>query len=192
MPADQADGPSNGWNPCLRSDGMFHDPACGQNARATLPTASLRLRVATFAVAWGFAIVHSIAAMNRQPHQNDDSWENDPVWKLLDQSSPATASPRFADDTVRAARLAGQEVSWWSRVLTPLPLAGFAAAATACVIAVLSLQNDTPGDAHDQIAAVDSISFADIQEIAETEALLSAVDHLDKFSDVELVSLIGF
>ncbi len=31
-----------------------------------------------------------------------------------------------------------------------------------------------------------------IQEIAETEALLTAVDHLDQFSDVELVSLIGF
>jgi hypothetical protein len=130
--------------------------------------------------------------MNRQPIQNDDSWENDPVWKLLDQSPPATASPRFTDDTVRAARLAGQGVSWWSRILTPLPLAGLAAAAAACVIAVFSLQNDTPAGDDGHLAAVDSNSFAAIQEIAETEALLSAVDDLDKFSDVELVSLIGF
>jgi hypothetical protein len=130
--------------------------------------------------------------MNRQPLQNDDSWENDAVWKLLDQAPPASASPRFADDTVRAARLAGQDSPWWSRVLAPLPLAGLgAAAAAACVIAVLSLQNDTP--ASDQrVATIDSNAFAEIQEIAETETLISAVEDLDKFSDVELVSLIGF
>jgi hypothetical protein len=129
--------------------------------------------------------------MNRPPLQNDESWENDPVWKLLDQSPPATAGPRFADDTLRAARLAGQGVPWWSRMLAPLPLAGLATAAAACLIAVISLQNDTPA-AHNHVAAVDSSAFAEIQEIAETEALLSAVDNLEKFSDVELVSLIGF
>ena len=130
--------------------------------------------------------------MNRTPFQNDDSWENDAVWKLLDQSPPATASPRFVNDTVRAARLAGQGASWWSRIFAPLPLAGLAAATAACVIAVISLQNDTPAANGDRIAAVDSNAYAEIQEIAETEALLSAVDDLDKFSDVELVSLIGF
>jgi hypothetical protein len=130
--------------------------------------------------------------MNRTPLPNDDSWENDPVWKLLDQSPPATAGPRFADDTVRAARLAGQAARWWSRLLAPLPLAGLAAATAACVIAVISLQNDTPAANGGHIAAVDSNAFAEIQEIAETEALLSAVDDLDNFSDLELVSLIGF
>jgi len=129
--------------------------------------------------------------MNRTPLQHDESWENDPVWKLLDQSPPATAGPRFADDTLRAARLAGQGSPWWSRMLAPLPLAGLATAAAACVIAVISLQNDTPA-AHNHVAVIDSSAFAEIQEIAETEALLSAVDNLEKFSDVELVSLIGF
>jgi hypothetical protein len=130
--------------------------------------------------------------MNRQPLHHDESWENDPVWKLLDQSPPATAGPRFADDTVRAARLAGQGSPWWSRILTPLPLAGLGAAAAACVIALISLQNDTPANGGGHIAGVDSNAFAEIQEIAETEALLTAVDNLDQFSDVELVSLIGF
>ena len=128
--------------------------------------------------------------MNRQPHHSDESLENDAVWKLLDQAPPASASPRFADDTVRAARLASQDSPWWSRVLAPLPLAGLAAAA-ACVIAILSLQNDTPASDR-RVVAVDSNAFAEIQEIAETETLISAVDDLDKFSDVELVSLIGF
>jgi hypothetical protein len=131
--------------------------------------------------------MHSISAMNNRPHFSDDSWENDAVWKLLDESPPATAGPRFVDDTVRAARLAGQEAPWWSRILSPAPLAGLAAAAAACVIAVISLQNDTPAG-NDPAAN----AFAEIQEIAETEALLSAVENLDHFSDFELVSLIGF
>lgn len=129
--------------------------------------------------------------MNRQPHNEDASWENDPVWKLLDQAPPATASPRFAADTLRAARLAGQPAPWWKRLLSPAPLAGLAAASAACVIAVISLQNGTP-PANKPIAAVNSSAFAEIQEIAETETLISAVDQLDDFSDVELVSLIGF
>lgn len=129
--------------------------------------------------------------MNRQPHPSDESWENDAVWKLLDQAPAATASPRFADDTVRAARLAGQPAPWWKRLLAPAPLAGLAAATAACVIAVISLRNDTPAS-NNPIAAVDSNAFAEIQEIAETETLLCAVDQLDDFSDGELVTLIGF
>jgi hypothetical protein len=59
------------------------------------------------------------------------------------------------------------------------------------VIAVVSFQNDTPAS-NNHITVVDSNAFAEIQEIAETETLISAVDQLDDFSDVELVSLIGF
>lgn len=129
--------------------------------------------------------------MNRKPLQNDDSWENDAVWKLLEAAPPATAGPRFADDTVRAARLAGQPAPWWNRVFTPAPLAGLAAATAACVIAVISLRNDTPANG-DHSAQSAASAFAEIQEIAETEALLCAVDDLDQFSDMELASLIGF
>ncbi len=129
--------------------------------------------------------------MNRQPHHSDESWENDAVWKLLDQAPPATASPRFADDTVRAARLAGQPAAWWKRLLTPAPLAGLAAATAALAFAVLSLPHTGP-DSDFKTAAADPAGYAEIQEIAETETLISAVDQLDDFSDVELVSLIGF
>jgi hypothetical protein len=129
--------------------------------------------------------------MNRQPHQSDESWENDAVWKLLDQAPPVTASPRFADDAVRAARLTGQPSAWWKRLLTPAPLAGLAAATAAVVLAVFSLPNTAPHSGF-KTASADPAGFAEIQEIAETEALISAVDQLDDFSDVELVSLIGF
>ncbi len=129
--------------------------------------------------------------MNRTPHQPDDSWENDAVWKLLDQAPPVTASPRFADDTVRAARLMGQAEPWWKRLLAPMPLAGLAGAAAALMFSMTSILGpaSNPGNS---TAAVDSEAAAEIQEIAETETLMAAVDHLDDFSDNELVTLIGF
>jgi hypothetical protein len=129
--------------------------------------------------------------MNRKPLHTDESWENDAVWKLLDAAPPATASPCFVEKTVRAARLSGQPEAWWKRLFSPAPLAGLAAASAAVAVALLSLQHTAP-DAVTVTALADSNEFAEIQEIAETETLISAVDHLDAFSDVELVSLIGF
>ncbi len=131
--------------------------------------------------------------MNRQPHHTDDSCENDAVWKLLDASPQATASPRFASETVRMARLAGLPEPWWKRLLAPAPLAGLAAASAAVAIAVTAMLPEKPAAAPGQTATTaEPAAFSEIQELAETEILLSAVDHLDRFSDSELVSLIGF
>ncbi len=129
--------------------------------------------------------------MNRKPLQPDDSWENDAVWKLLDHATSASAGPRFVDDTVRAARLAGQTSPWWKLLFTPAPLAGLAAAAAALVFSVVGLLG--PGHrSGSQNAMIDSRQAAEIQEIAESETLIAAVDQLDDFSDTELVNLIGF
>ena len=130
--------------------------------------------------------------MNRKPLNNDASWENDAVWKLLEQAPPATASPRFADDVVRAARLMEQPQPWWRRVFSPAPLAGLAAATAALVFAVVQLTSPAPGGDPRPDPPNVAARAAEIQEIAETETLLTAVDHLDDFSDTELASLIGF
>ena len=129
--------------------------------------------------------------MNRKPRHTDDSWENDAVWKLLDQSPPAEASARFVDDTVRAARLDGQSLAWWKRIFTPIPLAGLAGATAALVFSLTGLVGPSaqPGN---QTAGQETDRAAEIQDIAETETLIVAVDHLDDFSDNELVTLIGF
>lgn len=129
--------------------------------------------------------------MNRKPLNTDDSWEHDALWKLLDQATSAGPGPRFVDDTVRAARLAGQTEPWWKHLFTPAPLAGLAAASAALVFAVVSLTGPAAGP-DGRITPFDSEQAAAIQEIAETETLIAAVDHLDDFSDNELVSLIGF
>jgi hypothetical protein len=56
--------------------------------------------------------------MQRKSPPPEDSWESDAVWKLLDQSPMKTAGARFAEDTVRAARLAPVIKPWWSRLFT--------------------------------------------------------------------------
>jgi hypothetical protein len=129
--------------------------------------------------------------MNRNNHPPDDSWQSDAVWKLLDQVPPATASPRFVDATARAARLDIEAKSWWSRLISPSArLAGLAASAAAVVLAVTFLGTSPKTDFH--AADLNSSHAAAIQEIAETETLIAALDQLDDFSDYELVSLIGF
>ena len=129
--------------------------------------------------------------MNRNSPPADDSWESDAVWKLLDQAPPQTAGVRFADDTLRAARLLVEPQPWWNRLFAPAPLAGLAAATAALVFAVVSLVGPSPPSLQ-QTAALNSPQAVAIQEIAETETLIAAVDQLDDFSDKELVSLIGF
>ena len=129
--------------------------------------------------------------MNRNSPPSDNSWESDAVWKLLDQAPPKTAGVRFADDTVRAARLALETKPWWSRLFAPAPLVGFAAATAALTFAVISLVGPTLPSGS-QTTGLNSPQAVAIQDIAETETLIAAVDQLDDFSDNELVSLIGF
>lgn len=129
--------------------------------------------------------------MQRDSMPPDDSWESDAVWKLLDQASPQAAAPRFADDVVRMARLSVEEKPWWSRLFSPAPLAGFAAATAVVTFTVVSFV-DPIRKSSSQTAMLDSTQAVVIQDIAETEALIAAADQLDDFSDKELVSLIGF
>ncbi|MES2438273.1 MAG: hypothetical protein V4584_04380 [Verrucomicrobiota bacterium] len=130
--------------------------------------------------------------MNRNSLPPDDSWESDAVWKLLDQAPPqAMGSRRFTDEVVRMARLSVEEKPWWSKLLTPAPLAGFAAATAAVTLAVVSLVGTTI-EPTSPTASLDSQQAVAIQDIAETETLIAAADQLDDFSDNELVSLIGF
>ncbi len=129
--------------------------------------------------------------MNRNSLPPDDSWESDAVWRLLDQAPPKVPGARFADDTVRAARLSAAVQPWWSRLFAPVPLAGLAAATAALAFAVVSWVGPAP-EPGIQTAMHDSPQAVVIQEIAEAETLIAAVDHLEDFSDNELVSLIGF
>lgn len=80
---------------------------------------------------------------------------------------------------------------WWHRLLSPAPLAGFAASVLALALTGFSLLAPS-SEPTDQTAGLNSAQAVVIQDIAEAEILIAAVDHLDDFSDNELVSLIGF
>lgn len=130
----------------------------------------------------------------KHPNQ-EDSWESDDVWKLLDQAAPPSASPRFVDDVVRMAKLLPAPTPWWKRLLSPAPLAGLAGAAAAIALAVTLLNSPQPGSlTTEPIVAVapQTDEFEALQDLAETETLIAAADHLDEFSDDELARLIGF
>lgn len=130
--------------------------------------------------------------MHHNSPQSDDSWESDAVWKLLDQAPPQSASRRFADETVRAARLLEEPAAWWKRLFSPAPLTGFTVATAAIAFALVPLFKPAPVSVAPVSVAMNSPQAVAIQDIAETETLIAAVDQLDDFSDNELVSLIGF
>jgi hypothetical protein len=139
--------------------------------------------------------------MNRNPQppdqspdtSSDNSWESDAVWKLLDHGTQTTPSPRFLDDILRAIRLEPVNTPWWKRILSPIPLTGLATAAAAITLTFIAFNQDTPTvpTITETRATPQETSLAAIQDIAEAELLNAAIDHLDDFSDHELVSLIG-
>ncbi|MBB5350141.1 hypothetical protein HNR46_000362 [Haloferula luteola] len=127
-------------------------------------------------------------------HESPDPLENDPLWDLLRQSPARQAGPRLVDDTLRAARLAGQDDPWWKKIVIPVSLGTFASAATALIVGMLVLRNPSP-QASQNLAdrtpqAYESFEFLD--EYARSEAIEIVAENPADYTDAELVSLIAF
>lgn len=155
---------------------------------------AIRSEIAQLARSDGVPPVNPASPTMQRPFpQDEDSLESDAVWKLLDEASTVVVSPRFADSVMRAVRLDEAPAPWWKRFALPLSLGGLTAATAALALTVHALFFVAP-EVPTQVAAVTQaeVSFAGVQEAADSEALVAAADHLDKFSDTELVSLIGF
>jgi hypothetical protein len=129
--------------------------------------------------------------MQRKSSSSDESWESDAVWQLLDQAPAPKAGHQFVNDTLRAIRLADEKKPWWSRFRSHTRIVGLAATTAAMALALLNLL-EISNHHESQSNTANPSQTATIQEIAETETLIAAADHLDDFSDTELVSLIGF
>lgn len=131
--------------------------------------------------------------MNRPSLPDEDSLESDAVWKLLDEARPVVASPRFADNVMRAIRLEEAPAPWWKRFALPLSLGGLTAATAAIALTAQAIFFVAPAVNTGVVEATPAeVSFEGIQEAADSEVLVAAADHLDKFSDTELVSMIEF
>jgi hypothetical protein len=81
---------------------------------------------------------------------------------------------------------------WWPKALSFSPWV--AVAACGALGAFLMINNPGESEAgNTPVVAVESgEKWIEIQEVADAELLVAAADHLDSFSDQELVSLIGF
>lgn len=143
------------------------------------------------------------AMQNRQTSQHDHPVKQDPVWELIGRSSARPPGPRFVDDVVRQAKLEGVPAGWLAglreRWFSPVPALALSGMAVAAILAGIFVWTQPVHDgAHDDVAAIvlDPSAKEDrldhLQEVLETEMLFVAVEHLDEFSDAELVVLIGF
>jgi hypothetical protein len=132
--------------------------------------------------------------MKLDPSSGD--FDKDPVWELLRESSTRRPSANFAANVVRAARLESQAKPWWKSLWLPVTAGGALAGAAALVVAVISMQTGSPGAGgpKDGIAVNNApdVSLAELQDAVDNEVFLAATEHLGKYSDEELVSMMGF
>lgn len=125
--------------------------------------------------------------------EEDANWDAnwDATWELLGKAAPGKASGRFADDTLRAVKLLPEANPWWPKVLRFSP---WVAVAACGVFAALFFLNPPVENVPKPVAGKTGMEeqWAEIEAVAEEELLAAAADHLDRFSDQELVTLIGF
>lgn len=125
--------------------------------------------------------------------KDSNDWkEGDATWELLGKAAPKEASSRFADDTVRAVKLLPEADSWWPKILSPSPWMALAACGVLAAFVFFRPPVDTEiVDKPSPDVQVEE-QWVEIEEVADEELLAAAADHLDRFSDQELVTLIGF
>ena len=141
---------------------------------------------------WVFQIL-LIMKMSEKEDWDDENALKDATWELLGKAAPRKASGRFADDILRAVKLLPEADPWWPKALSFSPWL----ATAACIsLAAFLFLNPTNTGGTDHPLVVETTNEADqwieIEAVAEQEMLAAAADHLDRFSDQELVSLLGF
>lgn len=123
------------------------------------------------------------------PEHND--WENDPVWKLLDETAPPEPGPFFARDVMREIRLSEEsEVHWWQRLLTPKPILAGALGAIAAAILISVNPGDSNGVVETPADPQPTPELTLPQDIVEEEMLREAAKDPSAFTDEELVALL--
>jgi len=123
--------------------------------------------------------------------KHDDEWhEGDATWELLGKAAPKEASRRFSDDTLRAVKLLPEADPWWPKVLSFSPLAGIAACAV--VVSWMFLNHPDEKQTGTEVTVTNTEEkWGEIEDVAEVEMLSAAAEHLDQFSDQDLITMIG-
>ncbi len=125
--------------------------------------------------------------------EQEDGNDKDATWELLGKAAPKKAGGRFADDTLRAVKMLPVADPWWQKSLSFSPWVALAACAALAAFLILNPTDDGSNGSSPVVNVPDEADqWIEIEAVAEEEMLAAAADHLDRFSDQELVTLIGF
>ena len=130
--------------------------------------------------------------MNDQHEKS--SWENDPVWDLLDKTETAEIDPLFVSNVMRKVRLSSEaKRSWWKRpaLVGPL-LAGSMASLVAALLITLSSDEPSAGSAGvDLLPFQEELDTPHLDTLLDEEMLSQAAEDPAAFSDEALVALLS-
>jgi hypothetical protein len=130
--------------------------------------------------------------MNDQHEKS--SWENDPVWDLLDKTETAEIDPLFVSNVMRKVRLSSEaKRSWWKRpaLVGPL-LAGSMASLVAALLITLSGDEPSTGSAGvDPLPLQEELDTPHLDTLLDEEMLSQAAEDPAAFSDEALVALLS-
>ena len=128
--------------------------------------------------------------------KDQESWENDPVWKLVDSAEAPKAGPAFAQDVMRKVRQseAAPALPWWKSLFAPVPLTAGALAAAAVVTFFVYFPGtqDTPSLAgNNPVPPSDPpVVITEIDAELDEQLLIAAVEDPSLFSDEELLAML--
>lgn len=122
---------------------------------------------------------------------NNGEWrEDDATWALLEKARPKEANARFADDVVRAVRTMPERKSSWAGLFGYAPWVGAAACAVVAAFLLINQPEKVSGDTKVVVSSSEE-EWSEIEDVADVEILSAAAEHLDDFSDDELIVMIG-
>lgn len=123
------------------------------------------------------------------PDQNN--WENDPVWKLVDEAKRHEAGPFFVRNVMREVRLSQESsLRWWRRLLTPKPILAGALGAIAAAILITVNSGKSQDPVVEKPETPSPVQELKLDQLVDEEMLREAAMDPSAFTDEDLVALL--
>ena len=126
--------------------------------------------------------------------EEENEWENDPVWDLVDKTEAPEVSPLFVRNVMREVRLASEtRLPWWKSLLSPRPVFAGSLAAVAATILILANLNPSTENARDVPGptVIAEPQIPQLDALLDEEMLAQAAEDPSAFSDEALVALLS-
>jgi hypothetical protein len=132
--------------------------------------------------------------MSMNVQHEESSWENDPVWDLLDKAETADIDPLFVSNVMREVRLASEtKGSWWKRpaIVRPLLAGSMATLVAVLLIAFNGDEPSSPSAVVDPLPLQEELEVPHLDTLLDEEMLSQAAENPAAFSDEALVALLS-